>query len=172
MRDYINIGSAPCDEDCAQVGQPNYASKAQQECGRFIEAIRSKLGPEPQGAELRVKGFPHDFGRYYEVVCYFDDNNEAAMEYAFKCEAEAPTTWPKPEPVESIIYTEQRPFTVGAVLKHNVEQQYVKAHQPSVETMAEWLSDGIAQAVDGCEVEPDGKCCHGSPSWLLQMGVI
>jgi hypothetical protein len=23
MRDYLTIGSAPCDEDCAQVGQPN-----------------------------------------------------------------------------------------------------------------------------------------------------
>ncbi|GHH31449.1 hypothetical protein [Streptomyces rubradiris] len=43
---------------------------------------------------------------------------------------------------------------------------------PSVEEMQEWLSEGGAEARDGCWVEPDGKCEHGSPSWLLLLGTI
>lgn len=32
--------------------------------------------------------------------------------------------------------------------------------------------DGIAEAIDGCTVEPDGKCIHGCPSWPLKMGIV
>ena len=38
-----------------------------------------------------------------------------------------------------------------------------------------WMYDGIAEAVDGCRVEPDGYCPHGYPSWfgctLLYIGI-
>ena len=96
MRDYINIGSSPCEEDCVQVGAENYAQLARVECQRFIEAIRQTIGPEPDGACLRVKSFPHDFGSYMEVVCYYEEDNEEATKYAFKCESESPSTWPAP----------------------------------------------------------------------------
>jgi len=71
-QDYITIGSAPVEEDCASVGEPGYARQARAECVRFIEAIRQALGPEPEGADLRMMGFDHDFGRYYEVCCWYD----------------------------------------------------------------------------------------------------
>ena len=94
MRDYIEIGPVPCDEACQQVGMPNYDPiKAREECIRFRDLIRKTLGEEPEGAKLRIKLFPHDFGHYYEVVCYFDDEIEGSFEYALKCEAEAPSTW-------------------------------------------------------------------------------
>jgi hypothetical protein len=93
MRDYLTLGSSPCDEDCAQVGQPDYEARAQEECRRFILLIRQKLGPEPEGAWLSTKSFPHDFGTYYEVVCLFDANDEAAAHYAYRCESELPATW-------------------------------------------------------------------------------
>ena len=92
-RDYIDIGPTPCEEDCAQVGQPDYATKARAECNRFIELIRRALGPEPEGARLAVKSNPHDFGPYYEVVCYYDTDNEEATRYAYRCEGEAPVRW-------------------------------------------------------------------------------
>src|SRR3990167_9964707 len=91
--DYINIGSSPCNEDCIQVGDPEYYPKAIQECKRFLDLIREKLGPEPPGARLKVKSFPHDFGTYHEVVCYFLKDNEEAFEYAMRCESDAPQTW-------------------------------------------------------------------------------
>ena len=93
MRDYISIGSTPCDEPCAQLGQPDYRKKALAECHRFIELLRKTFDSEPEGAELRVKAFSHDFGTYYEVVCYFDPDLRASVEYALRCEAEMPATW-------------------------------------------------------------------------------
>jgi hypothetical protein len=39
-------------------------------------------------------------------------------------------------------------------------------------TMERWIDEGVAKALDGCSVEPDGTCEHGSPSWLLAMGLI
>lgn len=91
--DYISIGPTPSDEPCEQLG-PNYdPTKARAECKRFIALIRKTLGEEPEGARLAIQSSAHDFGTYYEVVCKYEDGNEAAMEYAFKCESDAPTTW-------------------------------------------------------------------------------
>lgn len=92
-RDYIDIGSSPCEEDCAQVGSPDYERRARTECARFIELIRKTLGPEPEGAHLAVRSNPHDFGVYYEVVCFFQDDDEEAKKYAFRCQDDAPTRW-------------------------------------------------------------------------------
>ena len=94
MREYIELGSSPCDEECAQVGQADYETAARiRECLRFIDAIRAKLGPEPPGARLVVKGFSHDYGTYYEVVCWYDPKIDESVEYAFRCESESPKTW-------------------------------------------------------------------------------
>jgi hypothetical protein len=44
--------------------------------------------------------------------------------------------------------------------------------EPSLDQLGEWSIDGIAEATDGCRVEPDGVCPHGHPSWLIAKGVI
>jgi hypothetical protein len=93
MREYFTLGPTPSEEDCAQVGQPDYYRKALEECRRFIELIRDTLGPEPSGAELAIKSFPHDFGTYYEVVIRFEPDDAAAVAYAERCEDDAPRTW-------------------------------------------------------------------------------
>ena len=92
MRDWVDIGATPCEEDCQSVPYQDSAL-ARRECLAFIEAIRKAHGHEPTGARLAIKSNPHDFGTYYEVVCYFNDEHEAAVEYAFKCENDAPRTW-------------------------------------------------------------------------------
>jgi hypothetical protein len=94
MSDYIPLGPTPADEPCAQVGEELYAQKARAECRRFIKLLRETFGPEPSGAYLAVKVFPHDFGAYYEVVCYFNSDVPESIDYALRCEDEAPTTWP------------------------------------------------------------------------------
>lgn len=98
MRDDMSIGPSPCDESCVQVGEANYMERAREECNRFIEVIRKKLGDEPPGARLATKAFPHDFGTYHEVVCYFDDSYEEARHYAYQCESETPQTWQDDQP--------------------------------------------------------------------------
>lgn len=93
MTDYIQLGSAPALEEPAQLGMPGYAAAARKECQAYIQAIRAKLGPEPQGAKLAVKPFPHEFGSFYEAVCYYDPASPASFDYAMRCERHAPETW-------------------------------------------------------------------------------
>lgn len=56
--------------------------------------------------------------------------------------------------------------------KELVESKRPRKRQPSVKTMEKWAMDGVAQATDGCRVEPDGVCQHGCKSWLLELGII
>lgn len=100
MRDYMTIGSSPVDEKCVNVGEDNYESRSLEECNKYIALIRKKLGPEPHAAQLRTKLFPHDFGSYREVVCYFDDNEPASAAYALACEGYGPKDWKDEEPFD------------------------------------------------------------------------
>lgn len=93
MRDYLNIGSSPASEDCAQIGAEGYREKAIEECTRFIAQLRKQFGNEPTGARLSIKWFQHDFGSYCEVVCYYDEELGDSLDYAFKCEGEAWDKW-------------------------------------------------------------------------------
>ena len=95
----MSIGSSPCDEPCAQVGQDNYAVQAKKECRRYIELLLKKFGEPPEGASLSVKGFPHDFGTYYEVVVNYDDDDRAGLDYALLLEGNSPATWDDDKPV-------------------------------------------------------------------------
>lgn len=94
MRDHIDIGSSPCDEECVQVSKTEpYLDRMRAECQRFLALIRVKLGPEPEGTHLGIRSNPHEFGAYLEVVCYFDDRDEEARAYAYKCESDGPRKW-------------------------------------------------------------------------------
>ena len=44
--------------------------------------------------------------------------------------------------------------------------------RPDMDTLEEWAMDSVVEATDGCEVEPDGTCYHGHPSWLIRLGMI
>jgi hypothetical protein len=93
-RDYVDIGPAPCEEECQQVGMPSYNHLfARLECEAFINQIRRTLGTEPDGARLAIKSFPHDFGSYMDVVCYYDTDNDESVTYAFMCESDCPMKW-------------------------------------------------------------------------------
>ena len=94
MRDYIELGSAPAEEECVQVSRDgDYLQPIVEECKRYRDLLRKTFGDEPASARLSIKHFPHDFGTYCEVVCSFDDEDEEAQEYAFKLESEAPLRW-------------------------------------------------------------------------------
>jgi hypothetical protein len=43
---------------------------------------------------------------------------------------------------------------------------------PDIETLIRWEFEGYCEATDGCRVDPDGRCSHGHPSWLLELGLI
>jgi hypothetical protein len=93
MREYMELGPTPCDEPCEQLG-PNYnRRKALRECRAYARQLERQHGAPPEGAYFGVKGFAHDFGTYHETVIYFDTENEAAMEYAYKVEGDTPANW-------------------------------------------------------------------------------
>ncbi len=93
MQDWIDIGSSPPEEDCAQLGRDGYWEQATRECRAYINQLRRALGEEPGGARLAIKSHEHDFGTYLSVCCYFDDSIGDAVEYAYRCEAQSPKTW-------------------------------------------------------------------------------
>jgi hypothetical protein len=43
---------------------------------------------------------------------------------------------------------------------------------PDLDTLIQWMNEGIAEATDGCLCELDGRCEHGCQSWLLELGLI
>jgi hypothetical protein len=88
----IQIGATPCEEECAQTGRSDYPERSRRECLVF-QRMLERLYPAPDGACLEVKSFPHDFGGYREVCVCYDDENEAASEYAFRLERETPLKW-------------------------------------------------------------------------------
>jgi len=94
------IGSSPAYEKCVGVGEENYESRSLEECNRYIALIRKKLGPEPFAAQLSSKLFPHDFGSYREVVCYFNDDEPASAAYALACERYGPKDWKDETPFD------------------------------------------------------------------------
>ena len=55
---------------------------------------------------------------------------------------------------------------------HEKKSAPISKRQPSARTMMRWADDGVAEATDGCRVEPDGTCEHGCKSWLLVAGLI
>ena len=97
MREYIEIGSTPCDEECAQVGADDYAERSRKECRAYIGQLGRTLAAagkeKPEGLALVVRGQSHDFGTYHEVACRFDDSDEDACELAYWIEANGPTRW-------------------------------------------------------------------------------
>ena len=101
MIDYIEIGSSPPDEACAQVGSEDYYERAQRECKAYINQLWRHLKSQkdisrdnaPASFRLAIKSNSHDFGTYYEVVAKFDDKNEDAMNLAFFLEGNSPANW-------------------------------------------------------------------------------
>lgn len=107
MRDYLYIGPAPCEESCVQVtSEGGYSQAMRKECQRFIDLIRKHLGLEPEGARLAIKREEHEFGCYYEVVCYYDTDLPESVDYAYGCESDAPTKWDANEPKSDTLHPE------------------------------------------------------------------
>jgi len=92
--DYFDLGSAPADERCAQLGvDEDYETRARHECRVLIHQFHRLCGDPPPGAFFRVMANPHDFGVYYSVAIHFDPNDTVAVAYAYRCDEEAPDQW-------------------------------------------------------------------------------
>lgn len=43
---------------------------------------------------------------------------------------------------------------------------------PTMRQLEFWAFDSVCEALDDCQVEPDGRCEHNYPSWLSFLGYI
>lgn len=98
MKITVSLGSSPWGETCVQVGEQDYATRAMREC----EAFRAQLirvyaaafgGTPPNGATIKVKACPHDFGTYFEVHGVFEDADSEAGDAIMWLEANSPEVW-------------------------------------------------------------------------------
>jgi hypothetical protein len=89
----LALGPVPVQEAPARPGDSDYSARAFAQCQRFIALLRHTVGPEPAGARLGVRRSEQDFDPYVEVVVRFDDADDAAREYATRCDRDAPTRW-------------------------------------------------------------------------------
>ena len=91
MRDSLDFDTVPLNEECTPAGRN--PEQERRECKALINQLRRMFGDEPAGARLRIASNPHDFGSYLSVQCRFDDEIEAAAEYAYRIENDFPHEW-------------------------------------------------------------------------------
>ena len=113
MRDYQTLGPTPWNEPCAQVGAADYAEKSRLETQTYINQLLRQFGEPPGLSFFRVKRFPHEFGSYHEVVITYDDENEAAVEFAYNVENNTPERWDE----QALEELRQRGYTMQVVPK-------------------------------------------------------
>lgn len=87
MRDYLEIDTVPTEEDCAQVGAPDYYERARREARAFIGQILRHY-PEPRYGDITIKRNQHDFGEYLSIKINFDDDDEESCNWAFAIEGD------------------------------------------------------------------------------------
>lgn len=94
MRSYLELGSAPVEEECVQVTQDiKYLEVMREEVKKYKQLLEELFSNRPDGTRFEIKSFAHDYGRYYEVVFVYDDEIEQHEEYAFRVEDQLPLTW-------------------------------------------------------------------------------
>jgi hypothetical protein len=91
--DAIPLGPVPAGESPARAGESDYAARAFVECRRYIALLQRVIGPEPDGARLRVRRSGPHFDPYLDVVVEYDIANAVARAYAIRCDREAPIKW-------------------------------------------------------------------------------
>lgn len=91
--DRLDLGSAPSDEDCAQLGSDDYEVRAKRECRALVNQLKRQCGTPPPNTRFRIKSNPHDFGTYYSVVIEFDPEDDEAAAYAYRCDEASPSQW-------------------------------------------------------------------------------
>ena len=68
MSDIIDLGGAPANEDCAQLGHtPDFERLNRLEVATYRAGLIARFGPPPDGCALITLTNAHDFGVYYTL---------------------------------------------------------------------------------------------------------
>lgn len=95
MRDYMELGPTPVDEDCVQITEPNYEKIGYEECLRYVHQLRKQFHDRPDGVDIKVRKLMYDggCGYYYEAVATYDDTKEDQVSYVYDMESRLPAKW-------------------------------------------------------------------------------
>jgi hypothetical protein len=85
--------TVPHDEDCIQLGQPNYSAYSKLEANLLMKQIIRELGNPPEGCRMKLIGCNHDFGTYYDIALEYDREKEEHAKWALKVEVGLPSKW-------------------------------------------------------------------------------
>lgn len=91
----IDLGGAPANEDCAQLGHtPNFASVNRFEVLAYRAAVIAVHGTPPAGCRLATIDNRHDFGAYITLALVIADDAHLALarDYAHRVE-DGPASW-------------------------------------------------------------------------------
>lgn len=115
MKETIELGSVPYDENCSQVGDPDYWEQIKLETRAYINQLkrlyRNFHGKDlPEDCKLYLKAFDHDFGTYHEVVVSYDmpfdytgfKDQHPAVDAAYWLEANLPANWDEEAKLEML----------------------------------------------------------------------
>ncbi|WP_186111486.1 hypothetical protein [Burkholderia gladioli] len=94
----VECGPTPASANAAQLGDDDYRQRSEAECKAWMAQLVRFMGEPPEGARLIILASQHDYGTYYEVAVRVEAETEAAanpeaVDYAYRCEGEAPTEW-------------------------------------------------------------------------------
>lgn len=93
----LSLSSSPYGEECAQVGEPGYATASRNELKQYRRMLEAQLKDESDGIdlaehiELRAKRNAHDFGDYGDVVAVY--YSELGLQLALHLENNQPELW-------------------------------------------------------------------------------
>lgn len=89
MREYIELGSTPIEENCTQTTDVDFESRSAKECKAYAHQLK-RLFPN---SSFSIKSFAHDFGNYKEVVVYYNPDNQEDSDRAANIENNLPLYW-------------------------------------------------------------------------------
>lgn len=99
-RTFLELGSTPGEEPCAQTIHPDYETRAHAECNAYIGQLYRFLAANghpqealPEGFALVVRPHSHDFGTYYQVAVQYNDEDEKSCKLAYFVEGKGPGMW-------------------------------------------------------------------------------
>jgi len=94
MRDYLTLGTTPYEEDCVQVitGEA-YHEMMKKEAAVYRDYLMRLFPEPPKDTYFSFMMFSHDFGTYWEVVCWYDAEDETALDFSFEVENTLPAKW-------------------------------------------------------------------------------
>lgn len=91
---HIDLGGAPANEPCAQLGQtPDFAAVNAFEVSAYRLAVIALHGLPPSGCRLASYANRHDFGTYRTLVLHIDDEADPAVAAYAEAVDEGLSSW-------------------------------------------------------------------------------